>query len=127
MVAAAAATAASAPTATPHARPSARAPATSPAKRATAATAAPATARATKPGSAVDAERQERGRTSVRPFFVVCGSYSLAKDHSASQSVNVAGYKRGMLTLDHLRRALKAATACDSPGSPDLLSAQSLH
>ncbi|HEV2292947.1 MAG TPA: hypothetical protein VGR35_03775 [Tepidisphaeraceae bacterium] len=32
-----------------------------------------------------------------------------------------------MLTLDHLRRALKRATACDSPGSPDLLSAQSLH
>src|SRR5215210_6784270 len=32
-----------------------------------------------------------------------------------------------MLTLDHLRRALKNATACDSPGSPELLSAQSLH
>lgn len=32
-----------------------------------------------------------------------------------------------MLTLDHLRRALKKATACDSPGSPELLSAQSLH
>ncbi|MDQ3440296.1 MAG: hypothetical protein M3478_08090 [Planctomycetota bacterium] len=32
-----------------------------------------------------------------------------------------------MLTLDHLRRALKNATACDSPGSPDVLSMQSLH
>lgn len=32
-----------------------------------------------------------------------------------------------MLTLDHLRRALTRATACDSPGSPELLSAQSLH
>ncbi len=32
-----------------------------------------------------------------------------------------------MLTLDHLRRALTNATACDSPGSPELLSAQSLH
>ena len=32
-----------------------------------------------------------------------------------------------MLTLEHLRRALKKATACNSPGSPDLLSAQSLH
>jgi hypothetical protein len=32
-----------------------------------------------------------------------------------------------MLTLDHLRRALKNATACDSPGSPELVSAQSLH
>ena len=41
--------------------------------------------------------------------------------------MKLAGYKHGMLTLDHLRRALKAATACDSPGSPDLLSAQSLH
>lgn len=32
-----------------------------------------------------------------------------------------------MLTVDHLRRALKQATACDSPGSPDLISMQSLH
>ncbi len=32
-----------------------------------------------------------------------------------------------MLTLDHLRRALKKATGCDSPGSPELLSMQSLH
>jgi hypothetical protein len=32
-----------------------------------------------------------------------------------------------MLTLDHLRRALKNATACDSPGSPELLSSRSLH
>ena len=32
-----------------------------------------------------------------------------------------------MLTLDHLRRALKNATACDAPGSPDPLSLQGLH
>ena len=32
-----------------------------------------------------------------------------------------------MLTLDHLRRALTKATACDSPGSPELVSMQSLH
>jgi hypothetical protein len=32
-----------------------------------------------------------------------------------------------MLTIDHLRRALSKAKACNSPGSPDLLSAQSLH
>jgi hypothetical protein len=32
-----------------------------------------------------------------------------------------------MLTLDHLRRALKNATACDAPGAPEPLSLQGLH